>query len=76
MSAYDLPPELEVEIDGPIRVVRLNRPDQLNATNHVLHRGLAELFPQIDADPTPEPSCSPATGGPSRPVATSTTSTS
>src|SRR5690606_19473452 len=24
---------------------------QLNATNHVLHQGLAELFPQIDADP-------------------------
>ena len=28
----------------------MNRPDQLNATNHGLHRGLAELFPQIDAD--------------------------
>ncbi len=27
MSSYDLPPELEVEIDGPIRIVRLNRPD-------------------------------------------------
>ena len=47
---YDLPPELEVEVDGPVRVVRLNRPEQLNATNHGLHRGLAELFPQIDAD--------------------------
>jgi enoyl-CoA hydratase/carnithine racemase len=48
---YDLPPELEVESDGAIRVVRLNRPEQLNATNHELHRGLAELFPQLDADP-------------------------
>jgi enoyl-CoA hydratase len=47
---YDLTPELEIELDGPIRVVRLNRPEQLNATNHGLHRGLAELFPQIDAD--------------------------
>jgi enoyl-CoA hydratase/carnithine racemase len=47
---YDLPPSIEVEADGPIRVVRLNRPDQLNATNHELHQGLAELFPQIDAD--------------------------
>ena len=28
----------------------MNRPEQLNATNHGLHRGLAELFPQIDAD--------------------------
>ena len=51
MTAYDLPAELEVEADGPIRIVRLNRPEQLNATNHELHQGLAELFPQIDADP-------------------------
>jgi enoyl-CoA hydratase len=51
MSAYDLPSEIEVEADGPIRLIRLNRPDQLNATNRELHQGLAELFPQIDADP-------------------------
>ena len=37
-------------MDGPIRIVRLNRPEQLNATNHELHEGLADLFPQIDAD--------------------------
>jgi len=47
---YDLPDELLVEEDGPIRIVRLNRPDELNATNHSLHRGLADLFPQLDAD--------------------------
>jgi enoyl-CoA hydratase len=47
---YDLPDEIQVEADGPVRIVRLNRPDDLNATNHVLHQGLAELFPQIDAD--------------------------
>ncbi|MBX3313296.1 MAG: enoyl-CoA hydratase/isomerase family protein [Actinobacteria bacterium] len=47
---YDLPPELEVEIDGPIRIVRLNRPDDLNATNHVLHQALADVFPMLDAD--------------------------
>ncbi len=50
MSEYDLPQEILVESDGPIRIVRLNRPEQLNATNHVLHRGLAELWPQLDAD--------------------------
>ena len=50
MTEYAVPDELEVLIDGPVRVVRLNRPDHLNATNHELHRGLAELFPQIDAD--------------------------
>ena len=51
MTQYNLPHEIEVEADGPLRVIRLNRPDQLNATNHVLHQGLAELFPQLDADP-------------------------
>jgi enoyl-CoA hydratase/carnithine racemase len=50
MTTYDLPDEIQVEADGPIRVIRLNRPDNLNATNHVLHQGLAELFPQLDAD--------------------------
>ncbi|HET9610022.1 MAG TPA: enoyl-CoA hydratase/isomerase family protein [Acidimicrobiales bacterium] len=48
---YDLPDVLQVEADGPLRVVRLNRPEQLNATNHELHSGLAALFPQLDADP-------------------------
>jgi enoyl-CoA hydratase/carnithine racemase len=50
MTKYELPAELEVTADGPIRIVRLNRPEQLNATNHELHKGLAELFPQLDAD--------------------------
>jgi enoyl-CoA hydratase len=50
VTAYHVPPELEVEADGPVRIIRLNRPEQLNATNHSLHQGLAELFPQIDAD--------------------------
>jgi enoyl-CoA hydratase/carnithine racemase len=49
-ASYGVWPELQVEVDGPIRVVRLNRPDDLNATNHELHRALAELFPQLDAD--------------------------
>ena len=50
MSTYDLPDELQVRADGPVRVITLNRPDDLNATNHVLHAGLAALFPQLDAD--------------------------
>ena len=50
MTKYDLPDVLQVEEDGPIRLVRLNRPDQLNATNHELHSGLAALFPLLDAD--------------------------
>jgi enoyl-CoA hydratase/carnithine racemase len=51
MTEYDVGPELQVECDGAVRIVRLNRPEQLNATNHALHQGLAALFPQIDADP-------------------------
>jgi enoyl-CoA hydratase len=47
---YDLPDVLTVEADGPIRIVRLNRPEQLNATNHELHVALARLFPMLDAD--------------------------
>jgi enoyl-CoA hydratase len=50
MTSYDLPDELQVSADGPIRVITLNRPEQLNATNHQLHAGLAALFPQLDAD--------------------------
>jgi enoyl-CoA hydratase/carnithine racemase len=50
VSPYRLTDELQVEEDGPVRIVRMNRPEQLNATNHGLHQGLAELFPQIDAD--------------------------
>ena len=50
MIEYRVPDAIQVEVDGPVRVVRLNRPDNLNATNHELHQGLAELFPQLDAD--------------------------
>jgi enoyl-CoA hydratase/carnithine racemase len=50
VSPYDLPDVIEVEADGAVRIVRLNRPEQLNATNHDLHHGLARLFPQLDAD--------------------------
>ena len=48
---YDaLPDALQVEADGPIRIIRLNRPEQLNATNRELHAALAALFPLLDAD--------------------------
>ncbi len=47
---YDVPDEIQVTSDGPVRLITLNRPDDLNATNHVLHQGLAELWPQLDAD--------------------------
>ncbi|WP_426571462.1 enoyl-CoA hydratase/isomerase family protein [Aquihabitans sp. McL0605] len=51
MTEYHVPPEIQVEADGPILIIRLNRPEALNATNHVLHEAIADLWPQVDADP-------------------------
>lgn len=51
MTTYDLPDEIEIAADGPVRIIRLNRPDDLNATNHALHQALAAVFPQLDDDP-------------------------
>jgi len=47
---YDLPDVVRVDVDGPVRIVRLERPEQLNAINDELHRGLTDLFPQLTAD--------------------------
>jgi len=47
---YDLPDVIRVEADGPVRIVRLARPDNLNAINEELHLGLTRLFPQLSAD--------------------------
>jgi enoyl-CoA hydratase len=50
LSEYDLPAELAVEIDGPVRVVTFGRPDELNAVNRGLHWGLANVWRQLAAD--------------------------
>jgi enoyl-CoA hydratase/carnithine racemase len=47
---YDLPDVIRVKDDGPVRIVTLARPDQLNAANDELHRALAQVFPQLSAD--------------------------
>ena len=47
---YALPEAVRVEADGPVRIVRLNRPEQLNATNEDLHLGLTRVFPMLSAD--------------------------
>jgi enoyl-CoA hydratase/carnithine racemase len=47
---YRLPGVIRVEADGPVRIVRLCRPDQLNAVNDELHSGITQLFPQLSAD--------------------------
>src|SRR5215468_4468081 len=48
---YDLPSATRVESDGPVRIVRLARPEQLNAVNQDLHLGLTRVFPLLSADP-------------------------
>lgn len=48
--AYDLPDAVRVDADGPIRIVTLSRPEQLNAANDELHAGLARVWPQLSAD--------------------------
>ncbi len=47
---YDLPDELTVTSDGPIRTVTINRPDDLGAVNKNLHWALANVWRQIAAD--------------------------
>jgi enoyl-CoA hydratase len=47
---YGLPGVIDVDVDGPVRVVRLMRPEQLNAVNDELHLALTRLFPQLSAD--------------------------
>jgi enoyl-CoA hydratase/carnithine racemase len=47
---YELPDAVRVESDGAVRIIRLCRPDQLNAVNDDLHLGLTRVFPQLTAD--------------------------
>ncbi len=48
--AYELPDELRVESDGPIRTLVMNRPDALNAFNPGLHWAMANVWRQLSAD--------------------------
>jgi enoyl-CoA hydratase/carnithine racemase len=47
---YDLPDVVRVEADGPVRIVRLSRPEHLNAVNADLHFAITQLFPQLSDD--------------------------
>lgn len=42
--------ELRVDAEGPLRLVTLNRPEQLNATNAALHRALSLVWRELAAD--------------------------
>ena len=48
--AYEIPDELRVEADGPVRTLVMNRPDDLNAVNPGLHWALANVWRQLAAD--------------------------
>jgi enoyl-CoA hydratase/carnithine racemase len=48
---YDLPAELSVTADGPVRLVEMNRPDNLNSTSEELHAALTVVWDAIAADP-------------------------
>jgi len=45
-----MPNEVQVEADGALRIIRLNRPDALNAVNDDLHCALAALWPRLNED--------------------------
>lgn len=49
---YDMPEEIQVEADGPLRIITLNRPEELNAVNDDLHVGLARLWNRLSQDRT------------------------
>lgn len=36
---YGMPDEIDVKADGGLRIITLNRPDELNAVNDPLHVG-------------------------------------
>ena len=49
---YDMPSEIDVRADGALRIITLNRPDELNAVNDNLHVGLARLWQRLTDDAT------------------------
>jgi enoyl-CoA hydratase len=49
---YDMPDEIDVRAEGPLRIITLNRPGDLNAVNEGLHSGLARIWGQLNRDLT------------------------
>lgn len=48
---YGLPDVLQVEAEGPLRIVTLNDPDRLNAMTDPLHEALTDVWVHIMRDP-------------------------
>lgn len=47
---YGMPAEIDVTADGGLRIITLNRPDDLNAVNDALHVGLAKIWEELNED--------------------------
>jgi enoyl-CoA hydratase len=47
---YDMPDEIDVQAEGALRIITLNRPNALNAVNDPLHAGLANLWSRLGED--------------------------
>jgi enoyl-CoA hydratase len=45
-----MPTEIEVRAEGPLRIITLNRPEELNAVNDALHVGLASIWEALNED--------------------------
>ena len=45
-----MPTEIDVQADGGLRIITLNRPDALNAVDDALHTGLAHLWARMGED--------------------------
>jgi enoyl-CoA hydratase/carnithine racemase len=73
---YDMPEEIDVKADGPLRIITLNRPDALNAVNDALHVGLAKLWDALNEDADARAAVITGAGRAFRQAAISTTSTS
>lgn len=41
---------IQIEHDGPVRIVRLNRPEQMNAVNNEVHWAFARIWSEIAED--------------------------
>ena len=46
----DLAPDLVVTVQGPVRLIELNRPEQRNAASEALHTALAGVWDHVAAD--------------------------
>lgn len=47
---YGMPTEIDVRAEGSLRIITLNRPEELNAVNDPLHCGLARIWEALNED--------------------------